>query len=74
MTEPTEVIGVLRMHLQEMQGALEIASGYLTAMDLADGYRTIAPAPRISRSAALMAKALSHVEGYLSVTEDDNVG
>ena len=66
----TEVIGVLRVHLEEIHNALHYNRGYLQALDAADWART--GKRHTSMSTRLTEKAYDHVEGYLSVPEGDD--
>jgi hypothetical protein len=70
-TDPTQVVGVLRSHLEEMYHALDRSAGYFSAMDLADAYRSGAHAPKVSRNTTIITKARDHVEGYLNKEEPD---
>lgn len=69
--DPTEVIGVLRTHLEETQLALNWAKGYFQAIDLADGYRQNRVGSQRSSIANVIERAYGHVTGYLDAQESD---
>jgi hypothetical protein len=68
----TEVVGVLRAHLEEIRVALDWSRGHFLALDLADRYRDGHPSPRPKRATVMVEKAYDHVAGYLMVEDDDN--
>lgn len=68
---PTSVVGVLRVHLVEIQDALDGARGYHLAQDLADSYRSARTTAKRSPLASSVERALAHVEGYLTEEPDD---
>jgi hypothetical protein len=69
MPDPTEEIVVLRSHLEEVLEVLNNVRGYLSAEDLAAGFRDVKPAVRPSRLTAMSGKALERVAGYLEEEE-----
>ena len=69
---PTEVIGVLSTHLEEMASALDRATGYFSAMDLADAYRAGSPVPKPSRNTAMIERARDRAFGYLEEEEEED--
>lgn len=70
-TASTDIVGVLRVHLEEIQVALDWSRGHFMALDLADRYREGTPTPRPKRATVITEKALAHVEGYLMVADDE---
>ena len=70
MAEGTDVVGVLRRHLEEMHAALDRATGYFSAHDLAENYRTGSPTPRPTRITTQMIKARDHALGYLEADDE----
>lgn len=70
----TDVIGVLRTHLEEIHSVLHSARVREEAVDLADALRhgrhSVKPSSLVNR----LLTAESHLQGYLSVTlEDDDI-
>lgn len=74
MTGPTDVVGVLRVHLEEAAQALEWAYGHFAALDLAEGYRQGKPSLRHSRATAMMEKSKTTVDAYLAPREEESNG
>lgn len=69
MAEPTEVVGVLRIHLEQMLAAFDWSKGYFGALDLADQYRKGSPQARPARITALHQQCFDRLEAYLFVEE-----
>lgn len=68
---PTEVVGIMRIHLQEILSAIDWARGQNEALDLAEGYRAGHPAVRSSRLTTALNRSYNHLIGYLDTEEDD---
>jgi hypothetical protein len=68
--EPTEVVGVLRVHLEEWQAAIDHARGQNESLDLADRFRQVASAHRPSRLTAELHRTYDRITGYLDIPED----
>ena len=71
MTDPTEVVGVLRTHLEEVQTALDWCMHHFQALDLADSYRGGKSASK-GRITTLTERAYKHVTGYLDAADEPN--
>ena len=71
MPEPTDIIGVLRVHLEDASQALEWAYGHFAALDLAENYRQGKPTLRPTRGTAMMEKAKLAVDAYLNSGQED---
>jgi hypothetical protein len=65
MADDNSVIGVLRLHMQEIYAALDWARTQNRALDLSEAARTGRPNVQSSRITALIEKGYDHVEGYL---------
>lgn len=63
--DPTEIVPVMRQHLQEILAALNWCHGYFSAHDLADGYRQGKQTPAPSPITRRIAQAYNHAEGYV---------
>lgn len=72
MADPTDVVGVLRVHLEEIREALDWFRGLTTSLDLADGYRQGKMTRRPSRAAQIAEQAHERCEMYLRVEEEDS--
>lgn len=70
MADPTEVVGVLRVHLEEVREALDWYRGLTGALDLADSYRQGKMTVRPSRGSQMAQKGLQTCDMYLRVEED----
>lgn len=68
----TDRIVVLRGHLEEIFEALDTATGYHTADDLARQYKNVGSTHRPSNLTKRLEKARDHAEGYL-LQEDEDV-
>jgi hypothetical protein len=73
MADPTEVVGVLRVHMDELREALDWYRGLTGALDLADSYRQGKMTVRPSRGSMMAQKAINTCDMYLRVEgeEDD---
>lgn len=71
MADPTDVVGVLRTHLEDIHQALDWYRGLSTALDLADSYRQGKATRRPSRGSQMADKAIATCEMYLREEEDD---
>lgn len=70
--DPTEVVGVMREHLQEAWAALDWALGYQASLDLADRYRQGKPTVQASRLSALLERSHRRMAGYLQTEDEDD--
>jgi hypothetical protein len=69
----TDHIVVLRGHLEELYQALDTATGYHTADDLARQYKNVGSTHRPSNLTKRLEQARDRAEGYLLAQEDDSV-
>lgn len=72
MSNPTDQIPVLRLHLEEIFRALDTAHKCHIADDLTRQYKNIGAAYQPSNLTKALAKALGHTEGYLLEEYEDN--
>lgn len=73
MPEPTDVVGVLRVHLDEIHTALYDAGLYFESMDLAEKVRSGSMSSKPSRTTQRILKARDRVAGYLETEDDESV-
>lgn len=66
----SELVPVLRGHLEEIYEALDAATGYHIADDLARQYKNVGGTHRPSNLTKRLEKAQKHLEGYLAEVED----
>lgn len=73
MADPTytDVVPVLRGHLEEIYEALDSARGYHVADDLARQYKNVGALHRPSNLTKRLEKALGRTEGYLEAEDHD---
>lgn len=67
----TDVVSLLRGHLEEVHLALDAAYGFHAADDLARSYKNVGGTTRPSNLTKRLEKALMHAEGYLTKEEED---
>lgn len=72
----SEVVAILRTHLEQMHEALDRCAGYFQATDLAEIYRSGTPSPktRTNRHTALVTQARDRAADYLDTVEEDEDG
>lgn len=68
---PLEEIPVPRVHLESIRSALNAARGYHSAMDLADGFRSMKPEPRPSRLTVALIRAVEQIDDHLFSDDSD---
>jgi hypothetical protein len=66
-----EPVTVLRGHLEEVLEALDAATGYHSADDLARQYKNVGGTYRPSNLTKRLEKALDRVQGYLVEEQDE---
>lgn len=66
-----EIVEVLRGHLEEIYLAVDAAYGHITALDLAEHYKTGKGLTKPSYLQKKLASAGSRIEGYLYQGETD---
>jgi hypothetical protein len=72
MADESNVVGVLRQHLEDIHGVLELCSTYFGALDLAENIKSGTPSPKASRTTQRVSKAQDRVAGYLEIEEDED--
>lgn len=70
MAEPTDVVGVLRHHLEEMYAALDRCRVYFEALDLTDRIKSGSPSSKASRTTQMVVRAHDKAAGYLEVDDE----
>ena len=64
--DPTEIVPVMRQHIQDVLAALSWSYTYFSALDLADGSRQGVQSPTPSKVTRQIAKAYNTMEGYVT--------
>jgi hypothetical protein len=71
-TDVTDVIGVMRAHLEEAYENLSRVATYFEAVDLTESIRVGSIASRPSRNAQQLIRSRDRLAGYLEVEDDDD--